>query len=177
MPPSFCTLLLVKLVNDALAFAAPLLLGALVACISGDANHSAPQSAHASRTGSTALCWAYAAALFAVAVAKAFLGTQYTFRIKRLGVAVQSMAASVPLTALLRTPAWAMSTFGEGVLHVSAVSKRIAMRLPIAHVAPRVRGHALVHTETCAQHTLTCACFACARELRARPRRQDGRPT
>lgn len=128
-----CTaLLFLKLLNDALSFASPLLLGGLVTCMTGSPDHCTPAGAtHAdsSCAGGSALCWAYAGALFAVAVAKAFLGTQYTYRIKRLGAAVYSIAASAPLQALLHTPAWAMGEFGEGaLLHTPAVPILLGQR-------------------------------------------------
>ena len=124
----FVSLLLLKLAGDALNFAAPLLLGAFVTCMTSShaqaaAGCSSDLQSSCSNWGRTAhpgtLCFQYAALLSGVAAVKAVANAQYTYQLERLETQVYIRLASAPLQAILGTPAYAMARFSAGAISSS----------------------------------------------------------
>eukprot|EP00892_Ulva_mutabilis_P005343 jgi/Ulvmu1/3180/UM015_0221.1 len=121
----YCTLLLCKVLDDALSFVAPLILGGLVdVASSGSPGHQhdalretatpLPLDSLFTRTGHVQKCVTLAALLFFAAILKAVITTQYTYNLNLMAIRAHGALMQAPLSAALNMPAYARGQFSEG---------------------------------------------------------------
>lgn len=131
--PQYYMLLLLKIFTDTLNFAAPLILGQLVGCISSEASPPHETALDEARADGIAdrlsALWSatenryraqwsvlLAGVLFVVAMLKAVLDAQYSYHINRMSIRAAGTIMQAPLASYLRKPAFVRQHFSPGAV-------------------------------------------------------------
>lgn len=119
-------LLLCKILDDGLSFAAPLILGEFVDSMSSDPQATRQWSLSNSFSAYVVglfthgvmvhQCAGLAALLFSTIVVKAFVTTQYTYYLNLMAIRAHGSLMQAPLHAAVSMPAFVRGQFSEGVL-------------------------------------------------------------
>lgn len=125
----YFTLLLCKILDDSLSFAAPLILGDLVEVVSAESPETEEQTSLLSglvvepvlrmlrHAGLVQKCTVLASLLFLAALLKAVVTTQYTYHLNLMAIRAHGSLMQAPLRAALSMPAYIRGRFPEGAYH------------------------------------------------------------
>lgn len=129
----YFTLLLCKMLDDSLSFAAPLLLGDLVEVVSSESPETEKRTNLSSglvvepvlrmlpRAGHVEKCAILASLLFLAALLKAVVTTQYTYHLNLMAIRAHGSLMQAPLCAALSMPAYIRGRFPGGAHHWSGL--------------------------------------------------------
>ena len=125
----YFVLLLCKVLDDSLSFAAPLILGDLVDVVSSGSPQTEqwtslssgfliePICAMLPHPGLVQRCAILASLLFVVALLKAVVTTQYNYHLNLMAIRAHGSLIQAPLRAALCMPAYVRGRFSDGTQH------------------------------------------------------------